>query len=156
VVVETVLEQTPAALSGELLAALNSIRRSARRRARRPVELAELTGAQLELVRVVRRRPGISVADAAQELRVAPNTVSTLVRQLGERGFLERTADETDRRVARLDLAPDVRRRVDAWRDRRAVLVGEAIAALPPREQERLAKALPALAHVAGLLEEDA
>jgi DNA-binding MarR family transcriptional regulator len=149
-------EETPAALSVALLEALNSIRRSARRRARRPVELADLTGAQLELVRLVRRRPRISVADAAQELRLAPNTVSTLVRHLGEAGFVERAVDESDRRVARLDLRPDIRRKVDAWRDRRVVAVGEAIGALSPRERERLAKALPALAQVAELLEGDA
>jgi hypothetical protein len=34
-------------------------------------------GPQVELVRVVRRLPGVSVADAAAELRPAPNTVST-------------------------------------------------------------------------------
>jgi DNA-binding MarR family transcriptional regulator len=144
----------PAAVGEELYALLASIRRSARRRSVRPTELADLTGAQLELVRLVRRRPGIAVAEAAQELKLAPNTVSTLVRQLGERGLLQRSVDDADRRVARLDLPTDVRRKVDAWRDRRIVLVGAAVAGLPPRDQERIAKALPSLARLAEGLEE--
>ncbi|HEY1635005.1 MAG TPA: winged helix-turn-helix transcriptional regulator, partial [Acidimicrobiales bacterium] len=69
-------------MADELLTNIASIRRAGRRQAGRPVELSSLTGAQLELLRLVRRRPGVSIADAAQELRLAPNTVSTLVRQL--------------------------------------------------------------------------
>lgn len=148
--------ESPAALGEELYGLLASIRRSARRRAGRPAEFSALTGAQLELVRLVRRNPGLSVADAAQELRLAANTVSTLVRQVCELGLLRRSVDESDRRVARLDLPADVRRKVDAWRDRRVVLVGEAIAGLSPRERQQLAKALPALAHVAEVLGGDA
>ena len=74
----------------ELLEALSAVRRAVRRRADRPVELLALTGAQLELVRLLRREPGVSIADAAGRLRVAPNTVSTLVRQLADAGVLER------------------------------------------------------------------
>ena len=144
-------EQT--SVGEELYQLLASIRRSARRRSGRPTELADLTGAQLELVRQVRKRPRVSVADAAQELKLAPNTVSTLVRQLGERGLLLRTVDESDRRVARLDLPADMRRKVDAWRDRRIDLVGTAVAELPQRDRERIAKALPALARLAEALE---
>ena len=89
----------------ELLRSLFSIRRTGRRIAGRPTEFASLTGAQLELVRLVRRRPGVSVAEAASELQLAPNTVSTLVRRLTETGIVVRTVDGVDRRVARLDLA---------------------------------------------------
>jgi len=147
------VKESPAAVGEELYGLLASIRRSARRRAGRPVELSALTGAQIELVRLVRRRPGLSVADAAQELRLAPNTVSTLVRQLGELGLLVRSVDASDRRVARLELPADVRRKVDAWRDRRVVLIGEAIAGLSLRDRQRLATALPSLARLAEQLE---
>jgi DNA-binding CsgD family transcriptional regulator len=58
-----------------LVAQTARIRRAGRRYSGRPVELSLLTGAQLELVRLVRRRPGLSVADAAQELGLAANTV---------------------------------------------------------------------------------
>jgi DNA-binding MarR family transcriptional regulator len=144
-----VLEQTAAHVGEELFRLFAQLRRSVRRHTARPVELAALTGAQLELVRLVRRRPGLSVADAASELQLAPNTVSTLVRQLGERGLLRRTVDASDRRIARLDLSPEMRRKVDAWRDRRLELVGAAIDALPGRDRRRLESALPALARLA-------
>ena len=47
------------------------------------------------------------MADAAAELGVAPNTVSTLVRQLADAGVLERVRDSADGRVVRLRLTPD-------------------------------------------------
>ena len=77
-----------------------AIRRSGRL-VGRPPELSELTGAQLDLVRLVGRRPAVSVAQAAAELRLAANTVSTLVRQLTDAGLLLRRVDPVDRRIAR-------------------------------------------------------
>jgi DNA-binding MarR family transcriptional regulator len=139
----------------ELLEGLSAVRRAVRRRAARPVELSVLTGAQLELVRLLRREPGVSIADAAARLRVAPNTVSTLVGQLADAGVLERRIDEADRRVVRLTLTPGVRRRVDAWRDRRTDALGEAMARLPAADRERLADAVPALIRLADELQVD-
>ena len=129
------------------------IRRVGRRRYGRPEELERLTGAQLELVRLVRRRPGVSVAQAAAELGVAPNTVSTLVRQLTGTGMLVRTPDETDRRIARLALPAQLDRRVGAWRDRRVVALGAALGTLEPSEQATIAAAVELLGRVAEELE---
>jgi DNA-binding MarR family transcriptional regulator len=137
----------------ELLDAVSALRRALRRDVERPAELARLTSAQLELLRVVRRSPGISVADAAAELRLAANTVSTLVRQLAEAGLLERRIDPDDRRVGRLDLKPGVRRKVEAWRRRRTEMVERALASLTPVERRRLEQALPVLVTVAEALE---
>ncbi len=130
-----------------------SVRRTSRRRAGRPVELSALSDAQLEVVRLVRRRPGVSIAEAARELRLAPNTVSTLVGQLTAAGVMQRGADEADRRVARLELAPDIRRRVAAWRDRKVVALGTALERLARDDQRRLVEALPALGRLAEELE---
>ena len=125
-------------LADELLAAMGAIRRTGRRRAGRPAELFGLTGSQLELVRLLRRRPGISVSQVADELHLAPNTVSTLVRQLVDLGYVVRRCQTTDRRVARLDLAEDLGRKVVAFRDRRMALVVEAMHELPVADQRRL------------------
>jgi len=141
-------------LAQALLDAVSAIRRSGRRAAR-PVELAPLTSAQLELVRFVRRHPGVSVAQAATALRLAANTVSTLVGQLTEAGLLLRQADPTDRRIARLDLAPDIRHKVDAWRDRRATAVADALRRLPEDDVRRIAAATPALERLAAALDAD-
>lgn len=146
----------PGDLAQSLLDSMAAIRRTARRVARRPALLSGLTGSQLELVRAVRRRPGISVADAAQELRLAPNTVSTLVGQLTDAGIVVRTPDRDDRRVARLALDPAAARTVAGWFDRRAEAVASVLAQLSPGDLRRLSSAQPVLSAVAELLERDA
>jgi DNA-binding MarR family transcriptional regulator len=132
----------------DLLDALSNIRRAIRRTTDRPAFLSSLTGAQIELVRLLRRQPGLTVAEAAHELRLAANTVSTLVGQLVDAGFVERAVDERDRRVARLNLAPGVRRKVQAWRDRRVEMIETAVGRLSPDDRERIAAAIPALARL--------
>jgi len=138
----------------ELLTVMASIRRSGRFLARQPVELSTLTGSQLDLVRLVLRRPGVSVTQAAEELWLAPNTVSTLVRQLTDEHLLTRTVDQQDRRVARLDLAPAVRRKVAAFRDRRVAMVVSAMAQMSASDRRRLAESVAVLERLAGRLQE--
>jgi len=139
------------ATSEDLLTAMGAVRRALRRHTGYP--LGQLTTAQTELLRVVRREPGTSVAAAAERLGVVPNTVSTLVRQLADAGVIERHVDEDDRRVARLELTPDVRRRVDTWRDKRAVALGAALGRLAPQDRRKIDDAVPALSRLAKELE---
>jgi DNA-binding MarR family transcriptional regulator len=139
----------PTQLADELLRAMASIRRSGRLAAARPAELSALTGAQLDLVRLVRRRPGISVSEAADELRLAGNTISTLVRQLTGSGLLDRTSDPFDRRVARLELTRDMQRSVSAFRDRRVAVLATAMTELPPAERVRLEDAVEVIGRLA-------
>ena len=140
-------------LAEELLASVSAIRRVGRRTTNKPVELTSLTDAQLELVRLIRRRPGISIAEAATELRLAPNTVSTLVRALIDNRLIVRYVDRTDRRVARLDLTPRVRRKVHAWRDRRADAVAAAFSCLSREDRDDLSRLVEVLARLAEELE---
>ena len=60
-------EQDLAVSAQRLLDAMSSIRRVLRRNQDRPAALSTLTGAELELIRLVQRRPGLSVAQAADE-----------------------------------------------------------------------------------------
>jgi DNA-binding MarR family transcriptional regulator len=139
-------------LAEELLVAIGLVRRHLRRSVGRPFPLSALTDSQAELVRTVRRNPGISVAEAAGELGLVANTVSTLVGQLTERGLLQRTPDESDRRVARLTLTEPARAQVEDWRDRRAALVTHALDDLDRDERAALRSALPVLAVLADKL----
>jgi DNA-binding MarR family transcriptional regulator len=141
------------AVAEELFDAIGLLRRRARRVAGRPWPLETLSNAQVELVRLVRRRPGVSVAEAADELGLAANTVSTLVRQLTEAGLLRRTADADDRRIARLRLTAPAQRRVEQWRDRRAGLVAEAMTALSAADRRALERAIPVIAKLAGAVQ---
>jgi DNA-binding MarR family transcriptional regulator len=149
-------EQQPAELAqaGRLLEALGSLRRQLRRTVGRPWPVTELTGSQIELVRLVRREPGIPVSEAAERLGVAANTVSTLVRQLTDAGLLRREADPADRRVARLQVTAAARRRIEGWRDRRAEAVATALERLHEDDRRVLAQAAPALERLVAVLHE--
>ena len=97
-----------------LLPALGSVRRTLRRVAGSAVRDDALTAAQREVVLLVGRQPGRPVSDVAQDLGLAPNTVSTIVSRLVARGLVVRDTDPADRRVGRLSLTPsaqDTRRR---------------------------------------------
>jgi DNA-binding MarR family transcriptional regulator len=96
------------------------------------------------------------VNEAAEELRLAPNTVSTLVRQLTDQNMVIRRADPADRRMARLDLTPTMRRKVAAFRDRRVGTLVAAMTRLSVRDQRRLTDAVELLGRLAEeLLEEE-
>ena len=140
------------ALADDLFAAVGQLSRHARRLGGGPLPAGNLSGAQVELVRLVRRRPGLSVAEAAAELALAPNTVSTLVGQLAEADVLARVSDPQDRRVARLTLTTPVRERVERWRDQRALATAGAIADLEASQRAELEQAVPIIARLAATL----
>lgn len=142
-----------AVLAGRLVGATGLLRRRIRRGAGRPWPAAELTEAQTELLRHVRRNPGTSVTDAAAALGLAANTVSTLVGRLVELGLMRREADPGDRRVARLTLTADALATVRAWRDRRGALVAVALGELDAADRAAIATALPALERLAERIE---
>ena len=71
--------------------------------------------------------------------------MSTLVRQLCDLEVLERTADERDRRVARLELTSDARKRLQKWRDERTALLARGMPMLDAAEKSLLAQAIPVL-----------
>ena len=134
-----------AALSEELLAHIAVIRRRSVYMARDGSPDPHLTTAQIELLRLVSRMPGLTVATAASELHLAPNTVSTLVGQLSRLGLLDRSYDDSDRRVVHLDVTEASRSRLSGWRRRRLNAVSKAMNQLEPDERGRLAEAMKAL-----------
>jgi DNA-binding MarR family transcriptional regulator len=139
----------------ELADALVGVQRLIRRRLRREMPAPQLRGAEVELLRLVVDRPGIGISDAARELYLASNSVSTLVNQLARQGYLVRETDPADRRAARLLPTPAAEARLSEWRKRRADLVRHQVARLDEAEQEALAAAIPALRHLADNLGEE-
>ena len=89
------------------------------------------------------------MADAAQELHLAPNTVSTLVGKLTAAGLLRRSRGTADGRTALLAVTDQARRRLAEYRDLRAELAGQAMARLTAADQRALAAAVPALLRLA-------
>ena len=139
--------------AAELLAAMGAVRRAARHAARGSAETA-LPPARSELLRLAARRPGIGVAEAAQELRLAPNSVSTMVSKLAEDGLLSRGRGASDGRSVRLTITEAGAARVEQWRDIRAELAGRALERLPLADQLALRAAAPALSRLAAQLED--
>jgi DNA-binding MarR family transcriptional regulator len=139
----------PDAIASDLLAAVGLLRRTARRAARQAWQQEPLPPAQSELLRLTARLPGITVADAAQELHLAPNTVSTLVGQLTSTGLLSRSRGAADGRRALLTVTARARKRLAEWQDLRADLAAQALARLSPDDQLALAAAVPALIRLA-------
>ena len=140
--------------AAELLAAIGAIRRIARRAVGSSAHAGALPPARSELLRLAARRPGISVAEAAQELRLAPNSVSTMVSQLTADGLLARGRDAGDGRSVRLTVTDQGAARVGQWRDIRAELAGRALERLPAADRRAISAAVPALTRLAGRMEE--
>jgi DNA-binding MarR family transcriptional regulator len=135
--------------AAELLAAISAVRRTARRAVRQAWERPPLSPAQSELLLLVARRPGITVAESAHELHLAQNTVSTLVSRLTAEELLIRGRDAADGRAALLTITAKTKDRLTEYRDLRAELADRALAELSPADQQVLADAVPVLRRLA-------
>ena len=143
----------PQAFAADLQAAISAVRRTTRRAVRHASPTEPLPPAKSELLRLAASRPGISVAEAARELRLAPNTVSTMVGDLASQGLISRGRSSADARTVGLSATGRARQRLAQWRDLRAELTARALSELPARDQAALGAAIPALVRLAERLE---
>ena len=139
-------------LAEELMGAVSRLSRSARLATRSEGQGSPLGSTGVELLRLLQDQPGLSVAQAASHLRLAANTVSTLVGQLLGQGMLQRKADPADMRVARLYVTGAAGERLAAFSERRADRVGSALADLGSDECQLLRESVAALSHLADAL----
>ncbi len=137
-----------------LLDAVRAVRRATRAAGGAPLREG-LTGAQLELLRLLRREPGISVGEAARRLSLAGNTVSTLVRQLVDLGHVVREPHPDDARTARLRLTAGTERVLRDWRDRRHAALVAVLGSMDPEMRGRVDGTVALLEAIAAGLEED-
>jgi DNA-binding MarR family transcriptional regulator len=142
-------------LTGVLFSTVGRFRRQVRRSAGRSFA-AGLTESQAELLRLVGRRPGISVSAAAAELGLAANTASTLVSRLVADDLLVRTPDQADRRVGRLHLTEPAQRLADASRAARRAALAEVLDHLDDHEIATLTAGMEVLTKMTQLLAERA
>ena len=143
----TVLTDPPqaASLTGELAKVLARIGRGLRYRTRAAREALEVTNSENDLLRLVERHPGIRVNDAAIELGVASNSVSTLVKQLNRAGLVDRTADPLDGRAACLRLTPLAAEWVTQVGNAREDAIDRSLTALDEADRAAIEAAVPAL-----------
>ena len=132
-------------LAVELAKVFARIGRGLRYRTRAARETLDITHSEGELLRLLDRRPGIRVHDAALELGVASNSVSTLVKQLNRAGLVARTADPLDGRAACLRLTPLAEEWVTRLGNAREQAIDRALASLDEADRGVIGNALPAL-----------
>lgn len=153
-IIRSVARQPPAARTRELAVALHDLVWLLPRTLdpEAEIDLEPLPPSELEVMRLLVRRPGLSVGDVARELGLRPSNASAAIRGLLARGLLQRRADARDARISRLAptrRAQEVRRRREAaWGE----LLRERLRRLPPDDVSRLLASVDALkALAAGL-----
>jgi DNA-binding MarR family transcriptional regulator len=130
------------------------LRRAMRRAARAADPANPLSVAQLELLSAVADEPGVRPGRLARRLRLAPNSVTTLVNGLHTKGLITRSAGTTDARTVVLALTGAGQRAVDTWKATNAAIIHAALNALAPGHHETLAGALPALRELTQAIDE--
>ncbi|MDQ6671634.1 MAG: MarR family transcriptional regulator [Chloroflexota bacterium] len=147
----TVLEPAPGAarLTTELAKVLARIGRGLRYRTRDAREALEVTPSEADLLRLLDRRPGLRVQDAALELGVASNSVSTMVKQLTRTGLVQRASDPLDGRAAHLRLTPLAEEWVTRVGNAREAVIGRALESLDAADRAAIEAAVPAMARLA-------
>ena len=136
-------------LAADLAHVLARVGRGLRYRTRAARETLDITHSEDELLRLLGRRPGIRVNDAADELGIASNSVSTLIKQLTRAGLVERAADPLDGRVAQLRLSPLAQEWVTRLGNAREQAIDRALAALDQSDRDTLEAAIPAMKRLA-------
>jgi DNA-binding MarR family transcriptional regulator len=141
-------------LAPELFAVVGRFRRQVRRLSP-PAFGARLPESQAELIRLVGRRPDVSVREAAADLGLAANTASTLVSKLCADGLLVRAVDPDDRRVGRLRLTEPAQRIADDSRAARRAVLSAVLDQLTPDQINDLTSGLEVLAEMTRMLNEE-
>jgi DNA-binding MarR family transcriptional regulator len=121
------------------------LRRAMRKAARSADPGNPLSVAQLELLSSIAERPGARPGRLARLLRLAPNSVTTLVNALQARGLVTKTHSTEDARAIALELTEAGRAAVTRWQRLNTQIVETALADLDTPHQQALAIALPAL-----------
>src|SRR3954451_5389829 len=107
---------------------------------------------ELEIMKLLVRRPGLSVTEIARDLGLQPSNVSTAVRSLSQRKMVERRTHAGDARVGRLHptaaATRNRRAREEAW----GVDMERVLANLSADDRRRLREAVPALRSLAEAL----
>jgi DNA-binding MarR family transcriptional regulator len=121
------------------------LRRAMRKAARTAEPAKTLTVAQLELLSCLAEHPGSRPGELARMLRLAPNTVTTLINALMPQDLLSRTTADNDRRAVAMRLTESGERAVRDWQATNTAILSSAVAALSPAQQRALGRAVPAL-----------
>ncbi|KUO05680.1 MarR family winged helix-turn-helix transcriptional regulator [Streptomyces caeruleatus] len=122
-------------------------------RTRRAEGLPDLPEAQIELLRALTETGTATPRQVAVRLRVAPSTVSNLVRTMTAAGLVVRTPSATDLRTVHLAPSPEALDMLDRYDRTSTAALRRALDDLAPQSREALERALPVLAELLTALE---
>jgi DNA-binding MarR family transcriptional regulator len=123
------------------------------RELRKETEQLGITARQATLLWLVKRSPGLSLAELAAEEGISPPALSGHVDRLERAGLLERVRSSEDRRRVGLRLTEEGARVMRNVRARRTTWLAERLRVLDPEELGAVDAAMPALLR---LIEEQA
>jgi DNA-binding MarR family transcriptional regulator len=139
----------PEAVAAELRPVLLRLARELRKE----TEQLGITARQVTLLWLVKRSPGLSLAELAAEEGITPPAMSGHVDRLERAGLLDRERSTDDRRRVGLRLTEDGERLLRRVRARRTTWLTDRLRTLDPTELDAVETAIPALMRV---LEPDA
>jgi DNA-binding MarR family transcriptional regulator len=120
------------------------------RELRKETEQLGITARQATFLWLVKRSPGLSLAELAAEEGISPPAMSGHVDRLERVGLLERERSSGDRRRVGLRLTEDGERLMRRVRARRTTWLADRLRTLEPDELEAVDNAIPALLRLVG------
>ena len=115
------------------------------RELRRETEQLGVTARQATLLWLVKRSPGLSLAELAAEEGISPPALSGHVDRLERAGLIERVRSTGDRRRVGLRLTDDGERLMRRVRARRTTWLADRLRTLEPDALDSIEAAIPAL-----------
>jgi len=115
------------------------------RELRRETEQLGVTARQATLLWLVKRSPGLSLAELAAEEGISPPALSGHTDRLERAGLIERVRSTDDRRRVGLRLTDEGERLLRRIRARRTTWLAGRLGSLDASELDAIAEALPAL-----------
>lgn len=120
------------------------------RELRKETEQLGITSRQATLLWLVKRSPGLSLAELAAEEGISPPAMSGHVDRLEKAGLLNRLRSTDDRRRVGLRLTDEGERLMRRVRARRTTWLADRLQKLEPQALESIELALPALLRLVG------
>ena len=138
-------------LSPEMVAAeLRPVLLRLARELRKETEQLGITARQATLLWLVKRSPGMSLAELASEEGISAPALSGHVDRLERAGLLERVRSSDDRRRVGLTLTSEGERLMRRIRARRTTWLADRLKSLDAGELEAVGAAIPALMSLVG------
>ena len=101
-----------------------------------------ISTAQCFILVEIGRKPGISVKELAEILRVDKSGISRSVEELVQKGFVERNPSKADRRYVVLNLLPKGQARFEKIENDMYIKFKEVLEQIPEEKREQVVEAL--------------